>query len=289
MRHRMIAFLVIGFVLLSVVPVMADTEEEMIAKFFNKTNQPAAKKVGFLVVNGSLGRLNKDNDYNKFTNRVSPLLLNLSGGSTELEKVFYSHELYIGAGMMTSPNSAMSLGFSYWLKMGSNQVGDFNLSQLNASDPDDHYSFDLKSELQVYGIVGNLDYYLLNPPDRDGILRRLSVRTTVGGGYYFARWELWEGFTGYNLSTEMPEVVEGKLTGQAPGFSGGVAVEFPVRLGGLVAEGTVRYLYLNFNAMKWYNSNSDETVATVNNSGTRVDLDFSGPRVHFGLKRYFGW
>ncbi len=289
MRSILAFFLAIGLSLLLVVPAMAQTEDELVAQFLKKTEKNHVKKVGFVVANGSFGRLNHDNDYNKFSVRVSPLISSVSGGTVGVDRIYDSKELYGGLGLMMSPKTSGTIGFGYWFKMGSEQSGNLDLSLVNLDDPNPVYDFNLKSQVQVYAISGQIDYYVTNPPDRDGILHALAFKVGAGAGFYFANWQLWDGFTGFNIDTGEPEVVGGKLTGSAPGFTAQAAVEYPMQLGGLVVEGSLRYLYLNFTGMRWYNDNNQEVVATVNNSGTRVNLDMSGPRLQLGLKRYFSW
>jgi len=289
MRSIFTIVMVIGLSLLLVTPVFSQTEEELVAKFLKKAEKKHNKKVGYLVLNGSFGRLNRDNDYNKFSDRVTPLVSSIDADGGSIDKINSSYEFFGGFGIMASPKTAAEFGFAYWMKQGSSQSGDFNLSLVNMDDPDNHYGFDLKSEVQIYGFSGNIDYYLSEPPDREGNLNNLAFKVGAGLGYYFASWELWDGFTGYNLSTNEAEIISGKLTGSAPGITLSLAAEYPINLAGLVIEGKARYLYLNFTGMNWYNSNNEETVATVNNSGTPVELDMSGPRIQFGFKRYFSW
>lgn len=288
MRSLFALILVIGMSLLLTVPALAQSEDELVAQFLKKAEKSKVKKVGFFVVNGSFGRLNRDNDYNKFSVRVTPLISSVDGGAIAVDKINSSYELFGGFGVMVSPKSSASLGFTYWLKMGSSQFGDLNLSLVNMNDPNPLYDFELKSQIQVYGITGNADYYLTAPPDSNGQVNGLSLKVGGGFGYYFAGWELWDGFTGLNLITNQPEVIDGKLKGSAPGVSLQIGAEYPISLGGLVLEGTARYLYLNFTSMKWYNSYNEETVATVNQT-VPVELNLSGPRIHVGLKRYFSW
>lgn len=289
MRSILAFILAFGLSLLLVVPAMSQTEDELVAQFLKKTEKIQVKKVGFVVVNGSFGRLNHDNDYNKFTVRVSPLISSVSGGTVGVDKINSSMEFFGGFGYMFSPKTSATIGFDYWLKMGSNQSGDLDLSLVNMNDPNPVYNFDLKSQVQVFAVSGQVDYFVANPPDRDGVLHALALKVGAGTGLYFASWQLWDGFTGFNIETGQPEVVGGSLKGIAPGFNAQAAVEYPVKLGGLVVEGSLRYLYLNFTGMKWYNDNNQEVVATVNNSGTRVNLNMSGPRIQLGLKRYFSW
>lgn len=289
MRSIFTLILAIGLAIILVVPAMAQTEDELVAKFLKKAEKKHDKKVGYVVINGSLGRLFRDNDYNKFSARVTPLVSSLNGGTGEVDKINYSYELSAGFGMMVSPKASVEFGFTYWLKQGSSQIGDFNLSLVNLNDPDDQYGFELNSEVQIYGFIGGADYYLTQTPDKNGVLHNLAFKAGGELGYYLASWEVWDGFTGYNLSTSEAEIISGKLTGGAPGFSAHVAAELPIKLAGLVMEAEARYLYLNFTGMKWYNSNNEEVVATVNNSGAKVELDMSGPRFQLGFKRYFSW
>jgi len=289
MRSILAFILAIGLSLLLVVPAMSQTEDELVAQFLKKAEKARVKKVGFVVVNGSFGRLNRDNDYNKFSVRVSPLISSVGGGTVGVARIYDSQELFGGLGLMVSSKTSGTIGFGYWLKMGSDQAGDLNLSLVNLDDPNPVYDFTLKSQVQVLAVSAQMDYYITNPPDRDGILHALALKVGVGAGFYFANWELWDGFTGFNIDTGEPEVIGGKLKGSAPGFSAQAAMEYPMKLGGLVVEGSLRYLYLNFTGMKWYNDSNQEVVATVNNSGTRVNLNMSGPRVQLGLKRYFAW
>ncbi len=290
MRSILTFILVVGISILLITPAFAQTEDELVAKFLKKVEKKHNKKVGYLVFNGSMGRLLQDNDYNKMSVRVSPLVSSLSTtGTGEIKKLNYSYELFGGFGMMATPKTSVEFGMSYWLKQGSSQTGDFNLSLVNLDDPLDHYSFELNSQVQIYGFSGSVDYYLTSPPDKDGVLSQIALKVGGGAGYYFANWELWEGFAGYNLSTSTPETIGGNLSGSAPGFTANLAAEIPVSLAGLVIEGEARYLYLNFTNIKWYNSSNQEVVATVNNSGAKVELDMSGPRFQIGLKRYFSW
>jgi hypothetical protein len=289
MRSIFVFILVLGLSMLLITPAFAQTEDELVAKFLKKAERKQDRKIGYLFVNGSMGRLYQDNDYNKMTNRVSPLISSVSGSNGGMDKIDYSYELAGGFGMMASTKTSVEFQFSYWLKQGSSQTGDFNLSLVNYDDPNDLYSFELNSEIQIYGFSGSLDYYLSEPPNKQGQLQNMALKVGGGIGYYFAKWDIWDGFAGYNLNTSEADVISGQLEGSAPGFMANVAAELPLGLGGMVVEAEARYLYLNFTSMKWYNSSNDEIVATVNNSGAKVELDMSGPRFQFGLKRYFSW
>jgi hypothetical protein len=284
-------FIVFGmiFSLLLAGLTMAQSEEELVAKFLNKTEKKQIKKVGFFVVNGSYGKLLTAGDYNNYVHEISPAIAAFNNSDSRVEGIYRSKELFAGFGIMTSSKMAATLGFNYWLRMGSDKTGDYNLSLVNMNDPIDHDNFNLKSEIQIYGFSGGVDYYLLNPPDRDGLLHGLALKVGANGGFYFAKWEVWEGFTGYNLYLESQEIITGKLTGQAPGASISLTTEYPVKLMGLVVEMSAKYQYLNFTKMKWYNDLDHENVVVYGPDQRRVELDLSGPRAQFGLKRYFSW
>lgn len=290
MRSKLFSILILGLAIFLAAPVFCQTEDEIVANFLKKTEKKKTKHtVGFFMINGSYGRLNRDNKYNYFATKVTPLVTSVDGSSTLVADISNTKQFTAAFGFMTSRRTAVSLGFSYWLKLGSSRTGDFNLSLVNTDDPDSHTGFKLNSEVQILGGCANFDYYLSNPPEKDGGLRKLAVKVSAGGGYYKAGWQLWDGCAGYNTTTLQSEAIGGKLTGSAPSATIGISAEYPINFGGLVMEGLLNYTYLNFTNMKWYNSNNEEVVATYNNSGGRVDLNFSGPRVQFGLKRYFSW
>lgn len=269
--------------------LFGQTEDEIIAKYLKKTEVRNSNRIGYVVVTGCYGRLGTGNDYNRFGEDLSRFVTGLNGSYDHIDGIFRSKEFYAGLGMITSSRTALEAGLTYWMKMGNSPQGDYNLSLAFPDDTSDHLGMQLKSEVQVYGFSGNFAYYVTNPPDKSGLLRSLAIKTNLGAGYYFANWQLWDGFNTFNLSTQDYEPLDGKLTGTAPGFTVGMTLELPVGFGGLVMEGGARYQYLNFANMKWYNSKSEENVVTYNGTTERVKLDLSGPRAQFGLKRYIAW
>lgn len=289
MRAKVLTPIILILSILLAVPVMAQTEDELVARFIRKTERKQKKKVGFIVFDGSYGKLANGSSYNNFARSTSPLISSSDGSSTAIDGIYRSKEFFLGFGMMTSPRTSVIIGANYWLKLGSSNTGTFNLSLTNPDDLVDHAGFDLKSEIQVYGMSTRFNYYLLNQPTRTGVLEKVALKLGLGGGYYFARWNIWEGYSGYNVSTSQPEVINGRLSGSSLGFTAGLSAEAPLGFGGLVFEASAKYHYLNFSKMKWYNSNNEETVVAAVNSSDRIDLDFSGPRAQFGFRRYFNW
>lgn len=269
--------------------IQAQTEEELVARFLKKADKHHVKKVGFITFSGSYGKLSTVSDYNQFAIKTSPNIVNIGTEGRLVEGIYRSKEFNLAMGVMTSPKTSMEFGVAYWLKLGSNNVGNYNLSQVNYLDSVNHTGFELESKVQVFGITGNLNYFLFNNPDRDGTLHGSALKLGFGAGYYFARWNLWEGYSSYNLNSSVQQALTGKLSGSSIGLTASLGGEIPLKMGGIVIEGAVKYLYLNFAKMKWYNSNNEENVVTYNSDNDRVELDLSGGRVHFGLKRYFSW
>ena len=82
MRSIFAFILVFVLSMLLITPAFAQTEDELVAKFLKKAEKQQVQKVGYIVMNGSLGRLFQDNDYNKFSVRVSPLVSSVTSGSS---------------------------------------------------------------------------------------------------------------------------------------------------------------------------------------------------------------
>lgn len=102
-------------------------------------------------------------------------------------------------------------------------------------------------------------------------------------------WDLWPGYESLNLGTGAVPDTNVTFKGSAPAFSLGMGAEYPLGFFELGIGAEFSYMYLNFTNVAWYNGD-DEVVAT--STGTedgRVDLDFSGFRGKFEIRRYFSW
>ncbi len=289
MRSIITFLALITFTLLLIVPAMAQTEDELVNRFMNKANKNQIKKVGYVIFHGSYGKLSDDNDYNKYASHVNPYITTATGDPARISGIYRTKEFYLGFGMVTSKKTTAEIGFSYWLKLGTNERGDYDLTSLNLGETELSNDFDLQSQIQVYGLSSQFNYYLFNSPDKYGILKNFALKLGGGGGIYFAKWNLWNGFTGYNLATSELSVIEGSMSGISPGLVASAAAEYPIPVGGLIIEGSVKYLYLNFGKMKWYNDSNEENIVTYSSNDDRVELNLSGPRAQFGIKRYFSW
>jgi len=285
MSKKLIPLLVVIFAFAAVSVVYAQTEEEVIAKYLKKAEkkQERLQKTYFATISGSYGKFTDETDYNKFHVYANA---NINPGGP-VEGIWRSKQFSASMGTMVARNIAVSLGFEYWLKMGGETVGDYTLQISPLGDMDD---FSVRSEVSVYGISSGVDYYLLNPPDADGIAKSLGIRVGGGLGYYWTKWELWQGVSSINLSTGFEETAVEPLKGSALGFQGWIGFDYPTGIWGLVVGLDANYLYLNFSDVKSYNSLGEELYATYSDSpDDRVELDFSGPRGKFQIKKYFRW
>ncbi len=278
-------FLLVGvlFLFVAIGSAFGQTEDEIVARYMKKAQSKQKTKVGFFSANFSYGVLAIDNGYNNFASyadsRISPG--NPIGG------IWRTNQLGANFGLMMSSRTALKFGFEYWLQMGVDKTGDYVLGIEPLGTQTD---FNLISQVQIYGFTGGADYYLLNPPDRNGVFHSLALRVGANGGYYMANWEVWEGLTTYNLVTANFEANNDPLKDNTIGFSVSAGVDYPTPVFDLLLGADISYQYLNFDNVKSYNSVDEELYLSYSDTGTdRVDLDFSGLRGKIELKRFFNW
>jgi len=259
-----------------------ETEDDIVNRYLNQTVAKHTHKLGWASVNFSVDRINRNNDYNGFTNVESDKLTN--GTFSWIEQ-----GLSFGAdfGIVFKERFAWSLGGEYWLKLGETLPENDTYLQLSTNTTVDANP---NSELQVFGVNTGLQYYLVNPPQTTQKLTGLTAR--IGGtvGFYTASWDLWPEYENLNLSTNVPVTANTTFKGTAPGFSFGFGLDYPLGLLDFGLALDASYLHLNFGNVAWYNSNGEEIIAT--NDGTvdgRVNLSLSGVRGKIELKRYFNW
>jgi len=283
MFKKLIPLLVLLFAFTVAASAFGQTEDDIISKYLKKMEKERKHKIYYGSLSFSYGKLPNESDFNTFSNYAN---VNI-GPDNPMTGIWRSNEISANFGMMISKKTSFQLGFDYWLKMGDDKIGDydFGISPLGIQT-----DFELVSQVQVYGISGGFDYHLTNPPDNDGLVNGLNVRVGGGGGIYFSKWEIWNGANSFNLSTAIPEQNIDPLNGTAPGFSVWLGTDYPTGLFGLLLSGNVSYLYLNFNNVYSYNDIDEELYLTYSdNPDDRVELDFSGLRGKFEIKRYFRW
>ena len=267
----------------SIVSADTNAEQELLDKYLKKINKvDDFKKLGWLSATFQLDRINRNNNYNDFTNYESQNFSN-----TNLSWLNTASSFGLEVGMIFNDKIAFSLGGEYWLKFGENQSGSFDYT--NSSGANITVT-DLKSEMSIWGINTSISYYLSNPPTITNHIDALAWKVVGLVGYYQVNWDLWDGYQTTNLTTATYSNSNVTHKGSAPGFSLGMGLDYPLNIIGLNAGLDFSYFYLNFKNVAWYNTLDQEIVATYTTSpDSRVNLDFSGFRGKFELKRYFSW
>ncbi len=260
----------------------AETEQEIVNRYLNKTVAKQTSRLGWASFNCSVDRINRHNDYNDFAVVESAKL-----GNNSFAGIYRGISLGADFGMVFHKRFAWSIGGEYWLKQGQTLPANDTYLQLStgttvASDP--------KSELKVFGLTSSFQYYVFNPPVAGQGLSKYAVRLGGSVGYYTATWDLWPEYENLNLSTGAPVGTNTSFKGTAPGFSFGVGADYPIGIWDLGLAADAGYLYLNFGNVAWYNTNGDEIVASIDGTAKgRVDLALSGIRAKVELKRFFNW
>jgi hypothetical protein len=261
-----------------------DSEDAMVNQYLQSKTKEEVKKLGWASVHFRVDRINRNNDYNDFAITTSQ---QLDGGEISWLKQGYSFGADFGT--ILKKRFAWSFGGEYFLNLGTSLDGTYLYTPASGLPTSVENP---SSEVKVWGIYTGLHYYVLNPPQvgREGLVD-LAVR--VGGtvGYYGVRWNLWSDYQNLNLATSTPAGGEDEsFTGSAPGFSLDVGIDYPINFWNLGVGVDLSYLYLNFTNVGWYNSQDQEIIATYDGTEDgRVDLDLSGFRGKFEVKRFFSW
>lgn len=259
-------------------------EQELVDQFLKKTEKKhSPKKVGWFSANFTMNRINRNNEYNSFTNHINS---SLSGGEFSWLDQAFAGGAEFGIGV--SKKMAWLAGGEFWLTTGEQLSG--TVSYVPPSGGTPVQLTDPQSEIKVYGAYTGVNYSIWNP--------RIAGQELIGGsawvtgtvGYYQVNWDLFPQYENLNLSTATPDGVNAEFKGNAPGFSLGVGLDYPIGLAGLAFGAEASYLHLNFNNVAWYNAADQEVVATYNDSpDSRVDLKLSGVRARVSLKKYLSW
>jgi hypothetical protein len=259
-----------------------ESEQEIINKFLKKTEKKYTTKLSWISGNFTINRINRSSAYNDFATLVSDDFTDASIPGLTQGKSFG-----LDMGLLLNRKFAVTVGGEYWLKLGSHQSGSF---EYNPPLGTSAIVTDLVSEVQVYGVSTGVQYFLMNPPTPNEILKNTSLFVNANIGYYWSTWELWKEFENLNLATSAPTETNATHKGAAPGFSLGMGADYPLKFFNMVLGANFSYLYLNFNNVAWYNSEDEEIVVTYNGTeDSRIDLELSGFRGKIELKRYFSW
>ncbi len=259
-----------------------DSEQDIVDRYLTrkpKTEKAGNDNIGWLSGSFSVNRINKNNPYNSFAIAESS---NIQGGSLLwLDKAF---SFGGDVGFVFGKKFYASVGGEYWLSMKNELAGDFLYTPTSSTITNP------TSQIKVYGMTLGAGYFLTGAPNNINHVNKLAVKIGAQAGYYVANWDLWPEYSNLNLSTNTSTGVNTTFRGTTPGFTLNLSTEYPTNLWGLVAVIDMNYLMLNFDNVAWYNSQDEEVVVTLDGTeSTRVDLDLSGIRGKFELKRYFSW
>lgn len=270
-------------------PRIESTEQEkaIVNKFLGRSKEKKhIRRTGYVAVSVNGGLLD-GGDYDRFSAYNNSNIYRTDGGTDVLGQLSNSQELNVEFGLMTGERSAFSLGMAYWLQNGSSNQGDF---VLGVEPLGTQNAYTLRSEIKVYGVSSGGEFYLTNPPDVRGEFQGLSVALGADVGYYFTKWSLWEGTGNINLSTGLFEQVSDPLTGQSLGFGGSLRFAYPTGIFGAALGLEAGYTQLKFSEVSWQNASGESIYATYsNNASDRVELDFSGFRGKFELRKFMSW
>ena len=280
MRFKAAFILAIGLVVVGSSFSFAQTsEDEFVQKYLRKFEKKHTRKLAWVSGYFSVNRINRNNGYNDFAVYEST---NFTDG--EIPWIKQSFAVGVDMGMIFKERFVWTLGGEYWMKQGDKLSGSYFYSPVatSISDP--------RSELKVYGVTTGLQYYLMNPPPKDGILKKMAVRSILSLGYYHADWDLWTEYANLNLATSTSTGNNTTFAGDAPGVTLGMGVDYPINILNLVLGVDMTYLYLNFTKVAWYNSLDEEViVTTTGTSDGRVELELSGFTGKVQIKRFVSW
>jgi hypothetical protein len=260
----------------------AETEQDIVNRYLKKAQDKHVTRITWISANFTFNRINRNNDYNRFADYTSNHFSN-----TDIPWLEDGKSFGVDLGLVFKERFAWSVGGEYWLAMGINRKGSFEYSPPGGTPTE---VTNLYSEIRVLGFTSFLQYYLYNPPTPEEMLNDPAVRLVASVGYYQAKWDIWNEYQNLNLATSAPYNKNTTFKGNAPGFSLGLGIDYPLRVLNLVLGVDFSYLHLNFNNVAWYNSLNQEIIATYDGTSSgRVNLGLSGFRGKVEIKRFFKW
>jgi len=285
-RERLVIFviLLISMILLPL-SLKAMTEQEVVDEFLAKYEHRRPHSMVAPYISLSYGKVEPKN-YHHFVDATNFLVKPVSTSGSTLDGVFRITSFEGGCSIVSS-RGMISAGLSYWLTVGSDNSGDFTVyTDLSLSTYELISDFEFRSEIKVWGVYLDYQYFFMNPPIPFTRQTGLSLRAGGGIGYYGAYWNLWDGFGGVRLDTGDFYELEDHLKGSSPGFHLSAGVEYPVWNGFLIST-DVKYLWLEFDKLSKKVSPTYELYLVDDETQDPVKIDFSGPRINFTLKKYF--
>lgn len=282
MRRATVILSVLVILLSAVATVSAESEQDIIDKFFKKAEQRHTKKLSWVSLSYSANRINKDNPYNRFAVTTSPQVDNANIAWLNMASSFG-----LEMGLRVSNRLAWTVGGEFWMNLGSDEPGPFTYTPPSGTPVE---ISNLTSKIKVYGFTTGFNYYLKNAPKPDEPVTGVAVRINSTVGFYNVSWDLWNEYENLNLTTSAPSNGNTTFKGTAPGVSLNLGVDYPLNFFNLSMCAEAGYFHLNFKNVAWYNTQDNEVVATyAGTPDTRVDLKLSGFRGKIEFRRYFQW
>lgn len=284
-RFILFSILLLAMLLLPLT-VKAASEDEIVAEFFAKHEHKRQNMLIAPFFSVSYGKVNPSN-YHSFVDNMNSTVDRLdSDVHGALAGIFRITSFEGGFGVGVD-RGMLSFGFNYWLKAGSAHRGDYQvLFDLATGLSENLEDFTFRSEFKTWGVFLDYQYFITNPPKALVRPSGLSLRAGGGLGYYTGYWYLWDGFGGIRTDTGEFYELKDHLKGSGLGLHWSAGVEYPFWNGFLFAF-DAKYMWLKFDRMTKEVSPTYELYLIDNASGDPIEIDFTGPRVNFTIKRYF--
>jgi hypothetical protein len=274
-------------ILLLPLTLKAATEDEMVQQFFNKHEEVTKRQImlaPFFTL--SYGKVNPDG-YHNFTSETNKYIKAVNTQDATALAGIYRITSFEGGMSVLINRGQISFGIDYWLTNGSAKTGDFEIYyDLTTGAHDDITDFTLRSQVKVWGIFLDYQYFIHNRPIPGTGLNKLAAKIGGGLGYYGASWNLWDGFGGYIQDTGEWYELTDNLKGSGPGFHISAGFEYPA-FKGIVLAADAKYVWLKFDKLSKPITPTFELYLVRSDTGEPIDMDFSGPRLNLSIKHYF--
>ncbi|MFH1893590.1 MAG: hypothetical protein ABIK83_13020 [Candidatus Zixiibacteriota bacterium] len=284
-RLFLFSILLIAMLLLPLT-LKAASEEEMVQQFLAKNDAVKKRTMVAPFFSFSYGKVDPAG-YHNFTGETNKYVRMVN--STDATALASIHRItsFEGGLSLLVDRGLLSAAFDYWLTVGSSKKGDFEFyTDLTAGTHEDVEDFNLRSEIKVWGVYLDYQYFIHNPPVPYFGIRGLSAKAGAGIGYYGAYWDLWEGFAGFIEGTDEYYVLTDHLKGSGPGFHLSAGIEYPAWKG-LILAADAKYVWLKFDKLSKQMTETYELYLVNSDTHQPIDIDFSGPRLNLSIKHYF--
>jgi len=284
-RFVLFSILLIAMLLLPLT-LKATTEEDLVSEFVAKYEIKQPHRLIAPFFSFSYGKVDPSG-YHNFVGTTNSIVRRLDSQTPVPLSSIYRITGFEGGFGLGVDKGLLSFGFNYWLTAGSSNTGDYQVVvDLATGLSQDLNDFTFKSELRVWGLFLDYQYFLVNAPMSFVKPRGFSVRAGGGLGYYTGYWYLWDGFGGIRTDTGEFYELEDHLTGSALSLHLSAGAEYPIWKGFLLAF-DAKYMWLKFGRMSKKVSPTYELYLIDGVSGDPIEVDFTGPRANLTIKRYF--